>query len=717
MRGKEGGKSPSFFMSIFTNPLNLCIIRGKVMSYQEQQIINLNNQLERASFLYHVLAKPEIEDEVYDSLYRQLVDLESKYPEFRVKGGITSRVGNTPLDFLQKVKHQKPLLSLKNVFNIEDIYKELPLPSTSNCPYIANAKLDGVALSLIYKEGKLDKAITRGDGETGEDVTEVARTILNIPKVLTYPVEYLEVRGETVIPKEAFKRLNEQMIKDRKKPYANTRNAVSGILRLLDPNEAADKPLAFFAYGIGDWVENDVEVKEGFRRVPKSLSAALTRLNRLGFSHKRFSTLCSNDSIEIKNWIKEIVEKWTELRNEYDVDIDGIVFGYDDLNLRALLGSTSTYPHYAMAYKFPAAKTVSKLVDVEWQVGRTGVITPVAHIEPVQLHGVTISRVTLHNLAEIRRLGIMLGDSVVVSRQGDVIPKIQSVLVTFRDNSQEEIKIPYECPTCSCMTVKDEEDTFLFCKNPNCSAQLITRLEHYASRDAMNIQGLGISIIRLLVDKGLLSMISDIYKLKEERKQLLNIEGFGETSVDKLLESIENSKTTDLYRFIYGLGIPGVGESTAKNICQHFKNDLGKIINPNQKFRDVPDVGHITASVLKIYFSDLFNIEQIGLITDQLTWIDYQDTAQIFSGQTWVVTGGFDLQARRKWEWILSQRGANITGSVSKNTDCILAGSGTENGSKLSKAKELNIRIVSERELADMIEEARTHRFETIKFF
>lgn len=680
------------------------------MSLQQIEMINLNNKLELASFFYHVLSKPELEDEVYDQLFHKLLDLEKQYPEFKVEGGITSRVGNTPLEGLTKVKHTKPLLSLKNVFDVNDIIKELPIVH-GKVSYIANAKLDGVALSLIYRDGKLEKAVTRGDGEEGEDVTAAARMILNIPKVLNAWVDYLEVRGEVVMPKAAFHKLNRRLEDKGEKPYVNTRNAVSGILRLLNPDEVASRPLAFFVYGVGDW-QND----ERAGLTPESLSTALVRLNRLGFSHKRFSTCLESDPVELQKWFNKQVNNYTELREDYDVDIDGIVFAFDNFEIRKRTGFTSTYPKYAVAYKFPASSIVSTLEEVEWQVGRTGVITPVAHITPVKLHGVTVSRVTLHNLAEIRRLDVMVQDKVVVTRQGDVIPKIKSVISDLRTGKEEKINPPQECPCCAKSTYIDQDGTFLYCLNSSCNAQFVTRLEHFASRDAMNIKGLGISIIKLLVGKGLLGDITDIYRLKDMKEQLLNIDGFGETSVDNLLESIENSKKTDLYRLIYALGIPGVGEVAAKNICKHFYNDIGRIINPNQDYSKIPDIGSVTSKSLKVFFSNTINLDQINYLLEQLTWIDYLDHKQYFKGQTWVVTGSFKLKPRRTWQWELTHAGANVTGIVTSNTTYLLVGEGTDDGKKLKTAKQLGITIVTEDELFEMIEHAERYNLDSIEF-
>ena len=671
------------------------------MSIHEIDIINLNNKLERASFFYHVLSQPELEDEVYDQLYHRLLDLEKQYPQYKIEGGITSRVGNKPLEGLVKVKHSKPLLSLKNVFDASDILKELPL--IGKTPYIANAKLDGVALSLIYKDGKLVKAVTRGDGEEGEDVTAAARMILNIPKVLNAWVDYLEVRGEVVMPKAAFHKLNQRLIEKGEKPYANTRNAVSGILRLLSPDEVASRPLAFFAYGVGSW-ENDP--RSGL--IPASLSAALTRLNRLGFSHKRFATCLEDNPVELQKWFDEQVEKYTELRDNYDVDIDGIVFAYDNFDTRTRVGLTSTHPKYSVAYKFPASSAISTLEEVEWQVGRTGVITPVAHISPTKLHGVTVSRVTLHNLAEIRRLGIMNQDQITVTRQGDVIPKIKSVFVDLRTGKEEEIEPPKECPCCAETTYIDQDGTFLYCVNTSCEAQLITRLEHFASRDAMNIKGLGISIIKLLVDKSLLTNIPDIYRLKEMKHVLLGIEGFGETSVNNLLESIDRSESTELHRLIYGLGIPGVGEVTARNICKHFSYDLNKIVEATDELKEVKDIGDVTATAIQTYFSNECNRTQLQELLGWIKWINVPnlDTHPVgwFTGQIWAVTGSFGASTRREYEKLLTDNGASIASKVTKHTTCLLEGTGTENGNKTRDAKLLGIKVLDEKHFLELIE-------------
>lgn len=680
----------------------------------ETEISRLNAKLEGAAFYYHVLSKPVLSDEIYDSLFHKLVDLEKKYPEFKIPNGITSRVGAPPIAALKTVRHQRPLLSLKNIFDAEDIASELPLLPEKYTTYIANGKLDGLALSIIYKAGVLKRAVTRGDGEEGEDVTAAAMLILNIPKTLPNKHLDVEVRGEVVIPKKAFIKLNERLILKGKEPYANTRNAVSGILRSLKPDEIANKPLAFFVYGVMDWHDKDGVFP------PTSLSEAMEKLVELGFSHKRYYLISTDTPEGLGKWVSEIVSKFTGMREDYDVDIDGVVFAYNNFIDRVNAGHTTTYPKFAMAYKFPPSMTTSTLLSTLWQVGRTGAITPVAQIVPVTLRGVTISRVTLHNLAEINRLNIKEGDTIIVTRRGDVIPKIEGVLADLRTGEETFIKIPSECPSCSEMTITSEDKTFLFCVNGSCNAQLITRLEHFASREAMNIKGLGAGIIKLLVDKALLTSIFDIYQLKDERAKLEKIEGFGETSIDNLLDAIEKSKKTQLHRLIYGLGIPGVGESTSRNLCKHFRWKLDKISDASiERLKQIDDIGDVTAESIQTYFSHPVNREQLDKLSEIISWENdiNEVRAQWFEGQNWVVTGSFDFVSRDEWATIIRERGGTITGSVSGKTNYLLAGFGTENGDKTKKAKALGVRIVGEREFAQAIELARNMNESTIGFF
>lgn len=666
------------------------------------KIIDLNNYLERQSFLYHTLGKPTIPDETYDQFYAELEALEKQYPEIRVKGGITDKVGGVVLDSLTKARHAIPLLSLKKAFTVDEIIEFLP--EREDTLIIGNGKLDGLALEIIYEDGVLKQAITRGDGEVGEDVTAVVKTIRNVPKEIMVPFEgIIEVRGEVVLPKEAFHKLNAKLHEEGKEMYANPRNAVSGILRLLDTNGAKDKPLAFFAYGLGRWEDETLR--------PLALSHALDRLAKLGFSHKRYHTRSlTDDKRTYKEWVQYVVDEFTRIRDGYDIEIDGVVFAYDNYADREELGSTSTYPRHSIAYKFPASVGTSYLKSVEWQVGRTGVLTPVAHIDPIDVHGVTISRVTLHNPAEIERLDLMLGDQIIVARQGDVIPKIVQVLTDLRDKNVETIVFPSECPVCSSDTVMNEEGNFLYCTGASvCGGRLITGIEHFASREAMNIRGLGIGVTKVLVNKGYLSNIADIYTLWESKDELYKLESFGKTSIDNLLDEIEKSKQVELYRFLYAIGINGVGLGTSKRLAKHFNNSFDDIrgASPSQ-LEEIDDIGSITAELIYLYFQAHANLDLIYKMVEQgLTFVEpfvaESQVEQIFKDQTWVVTGSFDFASRKEWEEILTERGAKISGSVTRNTDCLLAGDGTENGSKMKAAKELGVKIVLERELGKII--------------
>lgn len=673
------------------------------------RMVELNNCLEREAFKYYTLGKPDITDELYDFLYNRMFLLEGIFPEFKVKGGITSKVGGEVLPFLQKAGHAIPLLSLKKAFTINEVV-DFFMDAGPNEEIIANGKLDGLALELIYNDGVFTQAITRGDGVTGEDVTEIVRTIRNVPKILTNPPRgILEVRGEVVLPKEAFHKLNMKLEAEGDPPYSNSRNAVSGILRVLDTKVAMDKPLAFFAYGIGRWEDGDVD--------KRSLSSALGHLTHLGFSHKRFyvfsptmdDTSSETSREKIQKWIDDITKRFTDLRPNYDIDIDGIVFAYNKFDKREELGSTSTYPRHSIAYKFPASTGISTLIKVEWQVGRTGVLTPVAHISPVTVHGVVISRVTLHNPAEIERLGIMVGDRIEVSRQGDVIPKITMIMKQLRTEECEPIIFPDECPVCSSATVMNEEGNFLFCTGNNvCGGRLITGIEHFASREAMDIRGLGLGMIRLFVEKGYLSNLADIFTLHEFRDALCKIEGLGETSVDKLLSAIENAKSVQLHRFLYAIGINGVGLGTAKRLAKHFNYSFDDIRGASpSELESIEDIGPLTAELIYLYFQDHNNLDmiyrmvQLGLeFIDKDLPIDNEEV-QFLKGQSWALTGSFDLASRQDWENIIQEHGGKIASSVTKNTTGLLVSDLDKSSTKIKKARELGIPVYLEKDFAD----------------
>lgn len=673
---------------------------------------SLNAKLTLASYQYHNTGKSDLTDEVYDQLFHELkayvdtINWDEVSP-IDLFDPITTRVGAPISGFLPKIKHDEQLLSLKNVFSIEAIKEELD----RNRTLILNPKLDGLAISLTYRDGKLVRAVTRGDGEEGENILHTVSSILTVPRLLPFAAN-LNVRGEMVITKHAFKKINEYRLTKGEPEYANSRNAVSGIIRMLHPDMELLKHLTFFAYGIADSFIDNATMRyfinsyslsnDPTDRNEITVEKVLRQLPNLGFSVKRFRVVMADDQEGIPSFIKLM----TELRPNYDIDIDGVVIQYNSFELREELGHSSNYPHYAVAYKFPAETGTTILEDVEWQVGRTGVITPVAHVHSLRLAGVDITSVTLHNCAEIKRLGLKINDTVVVSRQGDVIPKILNNFVDLRADEEiyPEIEIPKECPVCSTQTVMSKDLTFVYCpNNTSCGGRLRTSIEHFASRDAMDIRGLGSGYIKFFIDRGWLSKISDIFKLHEFKEELYELDGFGKVSVDKLLTSIENSKVTDLHRFIYGLGIPLVGLSTAKLIVAQFRT-LEVITSVSaESYLDIEGIGEITANSIVDYFSIESNKEMIEEMLKQgVTFHEVKSNDLLpLKGQTFVFTGSFEFFSRDEWEAVTEQLGGKVSGSVSFKTTALIQGLG--GGSKAEKAKALNIPIYQESYFAEML--------------
>jgi DNA ligase (NAD+) len=665
----------------------------------------LNAKLYEASNTYHNHGKSNLSDEVYDQLFHQLKEYVETTDWTIVNpidffDPITTRVGAPISSNLPKIKHEEQLLSLKNVFSIADIKNEL----NRSRVIILNPKLDGIAISLTYRDGKLIQAVTRGDGEEGENIFHTVSLILSIPRLLPFEAN-LNVRGEMVITKHAFKKINEYRLANGEPVYANSRNAVSGILRMLNPDMGLLKHLSFFAYSIADsFIDQDTqewfisnESEPGI-----TVENVLRRLPLLGFSVKRFKIIKPGDEDKIETFINDM----TLLRPDYDIDIDGIVAQYSSFELRKDMGHSSNYPHYAVAYKFPAETGVAILEGVEWQVGRTGVLTPVAHIDGVRLAGVEITSITLHNFAEIKRLGLKINDSVVVSRQGDVIPKILNNIIDLRVDGEyyPEINPPQECPVCSAKTTMSDDGTFIYCPNSmSCGGRLRTSIEHFASRDAMDIRGLGYGYIKFLVEAGHLTKISDVYKLHEYKGRLYQLDGFGKLSIDKLLDSIEKSKTTDLHRFIYGLGIPMVGLGTSKLISTAFRS-LEVISKVNvESYLDIDGIGEITANAIVDYFSVEENQEIISEMIASGVNFHQVKSAELLplKGQTYVFTGSFNLRGRDQWERLAESLGAKISGSVSAKTTALVQGIG--GGSKAAKANALNIPIYQEDYFANLL--------------
>ncbi|HCD61207.1 MAG TPA: DNA ligase, partial [Acinetobacter nosocomialis] len=554
---------------------------------QMRQLIQL---IAKHNHAYYVMDQPTISDSEYDHLFHQLKALEEQYPELVQADSPTTKVGGQALSKFESVTHVVPMLSLGNVFNQEDLFAfarrvEERLPN-QKVQYEVELKLDGLAISLWYENGVLVRGVTRGDGETGEDITQNVKTIRNLPKVLhseKYEIpRLLEVRGEVLMPKSGFEKLNADQEAKGEKTFANPRNAAAGSLRQLDPNIAAGRPLAFYAYGIAQ-----CEPNHGLTTMHDSLQW----LTELGFQIAERQYLC--------NSIQEVQQRYEQIQQErpnLQVEIDGMVVKVDDLKQQQQLGFLSREPRWATAYKFPAQAALTTVEQIDWQVGRTGTLTPVARLNPVFVGGVTVSNVTLHNIGEIHRLDVRVGDTVSVYRTGDVIPKVEKVWPEFRPAEAEVVHLPESCPVCASPVVMPEGEALARCSGGlYCAAQRIEAICHFVSRKAMDIEGLGDRWVESLLRLDLLKDVADIYHLHEHRETLLGIEKMGEKSVQNLIDAIEASKKTTLARFIYALGIRGVGETTARMLANTFQTLEALKAADIEALKKTPDVGDITA--------------------------------------------------------------------------------------------------------------------------
>ncbi|SSP40206.1 DNA ligase [Acinetobacter baumannii] len=642
--------------------------------------------------------QPTISDSEYDHLFHQLKALEEQYPELVQADSPTTKVGGQALSKFESVTHVVPMLSLGNVFNQEDLFAfarrvEERLPN-QKVQYEVELKLDGLAISLWYENGVLVRGVTRGDGETGEDITQNVKTIRNLPKVLhseKYEIpRLLEVRGEVLMPKSGFEKLNADQEAKGEKTFANPRNAAAGSLRQLDPNIAAARPLAFYAYGIAQ-----CEPNHGLTTMHDSLQW----LTELGFQIAERQYLC--------NSIQEVQQRYEQIQQErpnLQVEIDGMVVKVDDLKQQQQLGFLSREPRWATAYKFPAQAALTTVEQIDWQVGRTGTLTPVARLNPVFVGGVTVSNVTLHNIGEIHRLDVRIGDTVSVYRTGDVIPKVEKVWPEFRPAEAEVVHLPESCPVCASPVVMPEGEALARCSGGlYCAAQRIEAIRHFVSRKAMDIEGLGDRWVESLLRLDLLKDVADIYHLHEHRETLLGIEKMGEKSVQNLIDAIEASKKTTLARFIYALGIRGVGETTARMLANTFQTlEALKAANV-EALKKTPDVGDITAEWIADFFLAPHNIEVLDrLIAAGIHWdAPTAPTRQPLNGESWVLTGTLEQMTRDQATQMLQALGARVSGSVSSKTKCVVAGE--KAGSKLEKAAKLGIPVMNETDFLSLM--------------
>ena len=662
---------------------------------QMRQLIQL---IAKHNHAYYVMDQPSISDSEYDHLFHQLKALEQQHPECIQADTPTNKVGGQALPKFESVTHAVPMLSLGNVFNQEDLFAfarriDERLPN-QKVQYDVELKLDGLAISLWYENGVLVRGVTRGDGETGEDITQNVKTIRNLPKVLSSQhqaiPELLEVRGEVLMPKQGFEKLNADQEAKGDKTFANPRNAAAGSLRQLDPNIAASRPLAFYAYGIAQCQPN-----HGLETMHDSLHW----LTKFGFEIAERQFLCAS--------IEEVQQRYEQIQQErpdLKVEIDGMVIKVDSLKQQQQLGFLSREPRWATAYKFPAQAALTKVENIDWQVGRTGTLTPVARLTPVFVGGVTVSNVTLHNIGEIHRLDVRIGDTVSVYRTGDVIPKVEKVWVEFRPADTEMVNLPTNCPVCESPVVMPEGEALARCSGGlYCAAQRIEAIRHFVSRKALDIEGLGDRWVESLLHLNLLKDVADIYHLHEHRDTLLTIEKMGEKSVQNLIDAIEASKKTTLARFIYGLGIRGVGETTARMLANTFQTLDALKAADVEALKKTPDVGDITAEWIADFFQAPHNIEVLDrLLAAGIHWdAPTAPTRQPLNGESWVVTGTLESMGRDEATQKLQALGARVSGSVSSKTKCVVAGE--KAGSKLDKAQKLDIRVMNEQEFLDFL--------------
>ena len=671
----------------------------KFTKKEKNRVLELHSLINFHSHKYHSLDTPEIEDHEYDALFQELLQLEDRFPELLYDFSPSQRVGSKPLDGFKKIEHLIPMLSLENAFNqqdMEDFNKRIleRLLIEADVNFSCEPKLDGIAVNLLYKNGRLDLASTRGDGKIGEDITHNIRTINSIPLSLIDSNSKLptviEIRGEVFIEKKDFDLANKKAIKAGEKTFANPRNAAAGSLRQLDPSIAASRPLKFYAHGMGF-------IEEGDFKLPDSQSEMLKQYKSWGLPTNPYNDVAAN--------LEACEEYYLKILNERDIlpyEIDGIVFKVNNLAKQLSLGQVSRAPRWAIARKFPAEVGTTLVKKISFQVGRVGGITPVAEFSPVNIGGVTVSHASIHNFDEINRLDVREGDTVVIKRAGDVIPQIISVNLDKRKKGSLKVSLPKRCPSCKNDLVRIEGEAILRCtEGLDCPAQRIGSLIHFVSRNALNIDGLGERIIELLVDKKLVLNFADLFRL--DIKDIINLEGFGEKSASNLIKSIQASKDTNLSRFIYSLGIREVGEATAMNLALNFNNISKFLAADEQDFLEINDIGPVASNYIKEF---LASDENINLVKDLIALGVNPKEMEVkndnpFSSKSIVITGSFNNIARSQLKEELIRVGARVSSSVSSKTEYLIAGE--KPGSKLKKATDLQITILDEEEALKLL--------------
>jgi len=659
------------------------------------RIDQLREQLNRHSYLYYVLDSPEVPDSEYDRLYRELQQLEQKYPDLVTPDSPTQRVGEQPLKSFSQLTHRIPMLSLDNVFSedeLETFFKRIHdrLELEEELDFNAEPKLDGLAVSLIYKNGLLEQAATRGDGAVGEDVTQNVRTIHAVPLRLTgkaYP-DMLEVRGEIFMPKDGFNKLNKRALEKGDKTFVNPRNAAAGSLRQLDPKITASRPLSFYCYSTGAVEGGDI---------PDTQHKVLLQLQEWGLP------VCPE--VKLTRGINGCVSYYENIQRQRDAlpyDIDGVVYKVNSLGLQDKLGFVARAPRWAIAHKFPAQEEVTYITNIDFQVGRTGAITPVARLEPVFVGGVTVSNATLHNMDEIERKDIRIGDKVFIRRAGDVIPEVVRVVPGSRKKHVKKIKLPEHCPVCGSDIERIEGEAVARCTGGLiCKAQRTEAIKHFASRKAMDIDGLGDKLVEQMVESGIIETVVDLYRLRAD--ELAGLERMGQKSAENLIAAIDNSRKPALEKLIYALGIREVGEATARSLASSIGNlqlikDTGE-----DDLQQIQDIGPVVAKHITHFFAQSHNqqvIEQLlKEIEIQLPVVN--NSRQVLTGKTFVITGTLSGMTRDEARELLLSAGAKVSGSISAKTDYLLAGE--KAGSKLAKAEKLEVEVIDEARLKQLL--------------
>lgn len=662
----------------------------------EQRAAELNKVLTQYGHEYYDLDAPTVPDAIYDQLMKELIEIEEEYPDLRFPDSPTQRVGGQTLTAFEKVTHDHPMLSLGDTFSEEDVRafdERVRQNIGDNFRYVCELKIDGLAISLKYVDGVFVQGATRGNGTIGENITENLKTVRSVPLRLTKPVT-LEARGECYMPKRSFNNLNKERAEREENLFANPRNAAAGSLRQLDPKIAASRNLSTFMYALGT---------NGEEFGLTCHSDALDFLEELGFRSNHERRICTS-----LDEVFAYIEEWTEKRPTLPYEIDGIVIKVDDYDQQQELGNTVKVPRWSIAYKFPAEEVVTKVLDIDLTVGRTGVVTPTAVLEPVLVAGTTVQRASLHNEDIIREKDIRIGDHVIIRKAGDIIPEVKQVLFDQRAEDAAPYAMPTHCPACDSELVRLEDEVALRCVNPQCFAQIAEGLAHFVSRNAMNIDGCGEKVVAQLLREGLVKDVSDLYHLKMD--ELIQLERMGEKSATKLIDAVEASKANSLEHLLFGLGIRHVGSKAAKILAAHFETMDALMAATEEQLTEVFEIGEKMASSLVTYFANEEVQELLARLRDAGINMSYTgkkvDTSEIdsnFNGKTIVLTGKLERLTRSEAKAKIEALGGNVTGSVSKKTDLVIAGA--EAGSKLDKAEKLGIAVWDEERLIEELSE------------